>query len=72
MRILSTRNVLTALPFSEQIENNKQTRENILTISFNRKNGQILCFDGDLKHRPQLCFGFGCRDSIVVFIKYIN
>jgi len=33
------------------------------------KNGQILCFDGNLKHRPEICFGIGCRDSIVVFIK---
>lgn len=33
------------------------------------ENGQILCFDGDLKHRPEICSGFGCRDSIVVFIK---
>ena len=31
--------------------------------------GKILCFDGDLKHRPEMCSGFGCRDSIVVFIK---
>ena len=33
------------------------------------KNGQILCFDGNLKHRPEMCFGIGCRDSIVIFIK---
>jgi len=33
------------------------------------KNGQILCFDGNLKHRPEICSGIGCRDSIVVFIK---
>lgn len=33
------------------------------------QNGQILCFDGNLKHRPEICSGIGCRDSIVVFIK---
>lgn len=33
------------------------------------ENGQILCFDGNLKHRPEICSGIGCRDSIVVFIK---
>ena len=31
--------------------------------------GEILCFDGDLNHRPELCEGFGCRDIIVMFIK---
>jgi len=35
------------------------------------KNGQILCFDGNLKHRPEICLGIGCRDSIVVFIKSV-
>jgi hypothetical protein len=33
------------------------------------KKEQILCFDGNLKHRPEICSGIGCRDSIVVFIK---
>ena len=33
------------------------------------ENGRILCFDGNLKHRPEICSGIGCRDSIVVFIK---
>ena len=33
------------------------------------KNGQILCFDGNLKHRTEICSGMGCRDSIVVFVK---
>ena len=33
------------------------------------KNGQVLCFDGNLKHRPEICSGMGCRDSIVVFVK---
>lgn len=33
------------------------------------KNGRILCFKGDLKHRPEICSGIGCRDSIVVFVK---
>lgn len=32
-------------------------------------NGTVLCFDGDLKHRPEICSGIGCRDSIVVFVK---
>lgn len=31
--------------------------------------GDILCFDGDIKHRPEICDGMGCRDTIVVFIK---
>jgi len=35
------------------------------------EDGKILCFDGNLKHRPEMCSGFGCRDSIVVFIKSI-
>ena len=33
------------------------------------ESGQILCFDGDLLHRPELCSGIGCRDTIVVFVK---
>ena len=33
------------------------------------KTGQILCFNGNLEHRPEICSGIGCRDSIVVFIK---
>ena len=31
--------------------------------------GDIVCFDGDIVHRPEICYGIGCRDSIVVFIK---
>ena len=31
--------------------------------------GNILCFDGRITHRPEICSGIGCRDSIVVFIK---
>ena len=31
--------------------------------------GDILCFDGNIKHRPEVCDGMGCRDTIVVFIK---
>lgn len=31
--------------------------------------GDILCFDGNIKHRPEICDGMGCRDIIVVFIK---
>ena len=31
--------------------------------------GNILCFDGDVMHRPEICSGFGCRDTIVVFVK---
>ena len=33
------------------------------------KAGQILCFNGNLQHRPEICSGIGCRDSIVVFVK---
>ena len=33
------------------------------------KTGQILCFNGNLQHRPEICSGIGCRDSIVVFVK---
>jgi len=35
------------------------------------KKGQILCFDGTLKHRPEICSGIGCRDTIVIFIKTV-
>jgi len=31
--------------------------------------GNILCFDGDILHKPQNSYGFGCRDTIVVFFK---
>tara|TARA_Y100000590_G_scaffold328030_1_gene372413 strand:- start:394 stop:879 length:486 start_codon:yes stop_codon:yes gene_type:complete len=31
--------------------------------------GDILCFDGDILHKPQNSYGFGCRDTIVVFFK---
>ena len=30
---------------------------------------QILCFDGNLSHCPEMCTGIGCRDTIVVFIR---
>ena len=33
------------------------------------ESGDVLCFDGDLRHRPEICAGMGCRDSIVVFVK---
>lgn len=33
------------------------------------ESGDVLCFNGDLKHRPEICSGMGCRDSIVVFVK---
>ncbi len=33
------------------------------------KEGDIVCFDGNILHRPEICYGIGCRDSIVVFIK---
>lgn len=35
----------------------------------NVKNGDILHFSGNIKHKPQATGGFGCRDIIVVFIK---
>lgn len=35
----------------------------------NIESKSILQFSGDLSHRPQETWGFGCRDSIVVFIK---
>ena len=31
--------------------------------------GDILCFDGNIYHQPEICSGMGCRDSIVVFVK---
>lgn len=34
----------------------------------NVKQGDIVQFRGDVKHRPQPTSGFGCRDIIVVFI----
>lgn len=33
------------------------------------KEKKILCFNGSLKHKPEICEGFGCRDIIVVFVK---
>ena len=33
------------------------------------KEGDILSFKGNIKHRPQPTSGFGCRDIIVCFIK---
>ena len=36
------------------------------------KTGTVLCFDGDLQHRPEICSGFGCRDTIVVFVKKLS
>mgnify|MGYP000645644378 CR=1 FL=1 len=33
--------------------------------------GTILCFEGNIKHRPDICSGIGCRDIIVVFLKRI-
>ena len=44
------------------IINNK---EYIKTI----KTGDILCFDGNILHKPEDSYGFGCRDTIVVFFK---
>lgn len=31
--------------------------------------GDILCFDGNILHKPQNSYGFGCRDTIVIFFK---
>lgn len=38
----------------------------------NVKSGDIAQFTGDIYHKPQPTYGFGCRDIIVVFIKKIN
>lgn len=35
----------------------------------NINTGNILCFDGNILHKPQNSYGFGCRDSIVIFFK---
>ena len=35
------------------------------------KKGDIILFRGDLIHKPTETFGFGCRDSIIVFIKRV-
>ena len=43
-------------------QDNKETLKEIVS-------GTVLCFDGTLKHRPELCSGMGCRDSIVIFVK---
>lgn len=39
--------------------------------TYNQKivTGDILCFDGNIYHQPELCSGMGCRDSIVVFVR---
>lgn len=42
------------------------------TVVQSIEGGQIVWFDGGLKHRPEICSGFGCRDLIVVFVKKIN
>ena len=34
--------------------------------------GDILCFNGNIDHQPEICSGMGCRDSIVVFVKRLN
>lgn len=44
------------------IKNGKVMNEEI-------KEKKILCFNGSLKHKPEICEGFGCRDIIVVFVK---
>ena len=35
------------------------------------KMGDVLSFKGDIIHKPTETYGFGCRDSIIVFIKRI-
>ena len=35
------------------------------------KKGDIILFGGDLIHKPTETYGFGCRDSIIVFIKRV-
>lgn len=40
-------------------------KEYIITID----TGSILCFDGNILHKPQNSYGFGCRDTIVIFFK---
>lgn len=30
--------------------------------------GDVVCFNGSIYHRPEVCSGMGCRDSIVVFV----
>tara|TARA_B100000767_G_scaffold275178_1_gene310843 strand:+ start:7743 stop:8264 length:522 start_codon:yes stop_codon:yes gene_type:complete len=36
------------------------------------KEGDILCFTGNILHKPQSTSGFGCRDIIICFIKRID
>ena len=42
--------------------NNKIYKHNV-------NGGDILLFSGDIKHKPEISNGFGCRDAIVVFVK---
>jgi hypothetical protein len=44
------------------IINHKDYIQNINT-------GDVLCFDGNILHKPQDSYGFGCRDTIVIFLK---
>lgn len=39
--------------------------------TYNQKiaSGDIVCFNGNMYHQPEVCSGMGCRDSIVVFVK---
>jgi hypothetical protein len=46
-----------------KLNKNKNIHTHIVTT------GDILCFSGDLQHKPQKTSGFGCRDLIVLFIK---
>ena len=51
------------------INGNLKYIKNGKVITEEIKEKKILCFNGSLKHKPEICEGFGCRDIIVVFIK---
>ena len=34
--------------------------------------GKVAVFPGDIYHSPEPSQGFGCRDSIVIFVKRLN
>ena len=51
---------------------NLEYKINRKTEVYHVKSGDIVQFPGNMYHKPQPTYGFGCRDIIVVFIKRTN
>lgn len=50
------------------LEESKSSNSRVLEVS----EGKVAIFSGDIYHTPEPSSGFGCRDSIVIFVKRLS